>query len=241
MKEKVRHFLGMSEDARFDEVKLKIKYPHSVFLEDKETDTQGFILPAFDEVTIAFRGTQQPQDWMTDINGFHEEVPYGNYGSAIRVHRGFLTAYKSVRDEIHEFINNSPTYINNIHVCGHSLGGALATLCAVDMQFNYPNKKVTCYPSGNPKVGNKAFVESYNRRVPNTIRTYMRTDVVPELPPVWIEKIFKQKSYHTKKKNPIGPRNIFVGFINWIKRRFKTKRLAADTTNHSMALYKKYA
>lgn len=231
----------MSESARFDEIALKKKHSRAIFLEDKATSTQGFILPFYNSVIISFRGTQETVDWITDFNGFHEVIPYGNRDSDIRVHRGFLRSYKSVRGKIHEYISSHSSKINRIYVCGHSLGGALATLCAVDMQYNYPKKKIACYPSGNPKVGNKAFVESYNKRVPDTTRTYMRTDLVPNLPPVWLERSFGQRSYHTAKSNPIGPWNIFVGIKNWIKRRFKTKRLAADLTNHSMELYQKYA
>lgn len=235
----VKFFLEMSENARFNEGTLKHRYPSSVFLENKKTDTQGFILPTGASAIISFRGTQQTKDWMTDFNAFHEAVPYDNYASPIRTHRGITDAYKSVRGKIHQWVQeNKPRYI---YVTGHSLGGALGTLCAVDMQYNFPDKGVSCYVSGNPKVGNKAFAVSYAKRVPNTVRTYMRTDLVPNLPPAWIEKALKQKSVHCGKKNPIGPRNPLIGILNWIKRRFKTKRLAADLTNHSMALYQKYA
>lgn len=238
MKDKVPFFLDMSENARFNAKVIADKYPNALFIENKGTDTQGFILPSADNAIISFRGTQEVRDWATDLDGFHEEVPYGNYDSPIRTHRGMTRAYKSVRGKIHEWIKkNSPL---RLYICGHSLGGALATLCAVDLQYNFPGRAIECYVSGNPKVGNKAFAVSYEKRVPKTMRTYMRTDLVPNLPPRWIEKFLRQKSVHCGQKNPIGPRNIFIGIINWISRRFETKRLAADLTNHSMALYKKY-
>lgn len=238
--ERVQFFLRMSEDARFNEEELHKKYPRAIFIENKDTDTQGFILPSDEFIIVSFRGTQEKIDWLTDFNGFHQVIPYGNYKSDVMVHRGFIKAYRSIRGTILQYIATHPDK-KQVYVCGHSLGGALATLCAVDVQYNYPSKEVFCYPSGNPKVGNKAFVRSYNTRVPDTIRTYMRTDLVPTLPPVWIERALKQRSCHAGKKNPIGPKKVFIGIINWIKRRFKSKRLAADLTNHSMVLYKKYA
>ena len=53
---------------------------------------------------------------------------------------------------------------------GHSLGGALATLCGLDIQYNFPDVSVSVYTFGSPKVGNAAFVQAYNRRVPDTVR-----------------------------------------------------------------------
>lgn len=235
----IRKMLDFSEHARLSQKELKKKLPDAQFIEDKKTDTQCFCLMMETSAVIAFRGTQQTRDWLTDFNAWQVEYPYDNIDSDIMVHRGFNKAYRSVRSRIHNFIKTNN--VGRIFVCGHSLGGALATLCAVDMQFNFTNE-VYCYPSGNPMVGNKAFVESYNKRVPNTIRTYMRTDLVPELPPKWfMQKTTGGYPKHTKHANPIGPRNIFIGIKNWIRRKFKTDRFAADITNHSMKLYKKYA
>lgn len=245
LRDKVKFFLKMSDNARLDEAGLEKIYPNAVFIENKDTDTQCFTLRAENSVIIAFRGTQQPKDWLTDLNGVHVDYgmvpPYGNLDSEIRVHRGFIKAYKSVRDAIHEQVLKDLSHISTIYVCGHSLGGALATLCAVDMQYTNPDKTIFCFPSGNPKVGNKAFVQSYNRRVPDTTRTYTRKDLVPHLPPAWLERTFKQKSYHTAKGNPIGPRNIFAGFLHWIRNRLQKKRFAAGVTNHAIPFYEKYA
>lgn len=240
MSKKIKFYLSMSQDARFDEAKIIQKYKDAIFLENKETDTQGYMLRSGPNLLVSFRGTQETKDWTTNVNGFHQVIPYGNHDSNIRVHRGFLNAYKSIRGTIHKYISNRKSNIKNIYVCGHSLGGAIAILCAVDLQYNYPSYNIECYPSGNPKVGNKAFCDSYKKRVPKTLRTYIRTDIVPTLPMKWMERFLGQKSYHVDKKNPIGPKNIVIGLINWIKRKFKTENLLADLTNHSIALYKKY-
>jgi triacylglycerol lipase len=237
---KVLYYINFAQDAGLNEIELKEKHPEAIWLENKTTDTQGFMLPVEKGLIISFRGTQQTVDWITDINGFQEVIPYDNPSSDIRVHRGFVGAYKSVRQKIHSYINSSTSPIINIWVCGHSLGGALATLCAVDMQYNFPLINIECYPSGSPKVGNKAFADSYNIRVPNTSRTYMRKDLVPELPPIYVEKFFNQKSHHVNKANPIGPKSIFYGLIQWFKRKLGTDELAEYLTNHSIDLYKKY-
>jgi predicted lipase len=59
----------------------------------------------------------------------------------------------------------------------------LATLSALDVQYNLPDKKVTCYTYGSPKVGNADFVKFYNKYVPQTFRFVNGIDLVPSLPP----------------------------------------------------------
>jgi predicted lipase len=44
--------------------------------------------------------------------------------------------------------------------CGHSLGGALATLAATWASFEYPEADVRCVTLGSPRVGNPAFVDA---------------------------------------------------------------------------------
>lgn len=65
------------------------------------------------------------QDWKTNLTFRKKVVPYGNDSSKIRIHSGFIYAYKSpsVRDVIHSVISND---IYNIKLTGHSQGAALA-------------------------------------------------------------------------------------------------------------------
>ena len=55
------------------------------------------------------------------------------------------------------------------HICfvGHSLGGALAQLAAHDIQTElkpqYPRLWVSCYALGGPRVGNRAFADTFHK------------------------------------------------------------------------------
>ncbi len=55
-----------------------------------------------------------------------------------------------------------------VYVTGHSLGGALSTLCVLylkryfDSQSDWPAYALKKYSIGSPRVGNKSFVEYYN-------------------------------------------------------------------------------
>ena len=237
MKHKILECLDCSKLARSSEALISSIYPNAHFIEDKGTDTQGFMVLRGYDLIISFRGTQQLRDWLTDFNAFHMVFPYGNLDTKIMVHRGFMIAYLTVRQKIHDLIKSYGKAIGKITCTGHSLGGALAMLCAVDMQYNF-RYPVQCYCSGNPMVGNKYFAESYNRRVPNTIRTYMRKDPVPYLPPEWFERESYEGYSQAGKGVKIGPRNPFFGLIMLFRKRFKSDKILDDIFNHDIDLYK---
>lgn len=158
-------------------------------IEQTNTDTQCAILADLVEnaLYIVFRGSEKKRtDWMTNFNFAQEQVyPYeGESKSHARMHRGFVSAYFSVRESIHAYIKTHTT--PRIIVTGHSLGGALATLCAVDLQYNFPKQiHIEIYTFGAPRVGNAGFQESFNERVPRSYRIIYGMDIVPALPRVW--------------------------------------------------------
>ncbi len=152
--------------------------------ENKGTDTQGLFGVAFgNSLVIAFRGSEETglTDWITDLKFVQQVFPYGENNSNIKVHFGFIQAYKSVRDAVLNQAQNSS--FKRIICTGHSLGGALAKLAALDIQYNVPDKEIYCYTFGAPKVGNAEFVRSFNKRIPNTFRIVNGWDGVPGLPP----------------------------------------------------------
>ncbi|KPI87534.1 hypothetical protein ABL78_3377 [Leptomonas seymouri] len=70
-----------------------------------------------------------------------------------------------------------------IYVTGHSLGGALACLCAYSLRrmlllIEYPEPDVVVYTYGQPRIGNLIFKQHYNRAVPCTFRVVNESDVV---------------------------------------------------------------
>jgi hypothetical protein len=72
--------------------------------------------------------------------------------------------------------------VNSLTVCGHSLGGALATLLALDVAANTPFTDPTVYTYASPRTGDPLFVSTYNQVVPHTFRIANRLDLVPKLP-----------------------------------------------------------
>jgi Lipase (class 3) len=51
---------------------------------------------------------------------------------------------------------------------GHSLGGAMAILCAMDVKARFDFEQLQVYTFGAPRVGNRAFAREYERTVPET-------------------------------------------------------------------------
>ncbi len=202
-----------------------------VLISEPQTDTQCAILPEGAATTIVFRGSESSEDWETDFNTaleraqFDQKVirelivgpqektyPYaGPSSSGALMHRGFVAAYFAVREQIHDYINNYA--VSSVVTTGHSLGGALATLCAVDIQYNFSDKVTTieAYTYGAPKVGNDGFRDSYNERVPKSYRVVHGMDIVPELPRWW------QGYRAVDKEFRIGQRFS----LNFISQRFK--------------------
>jgi hypothetical protein len=68
-------------------------------------------------------------------------------------------------------------------ICGHGLGGALATLVALDVAFNTSYKgPLLAYSYGSPRVGDHIFAQKYNQAVPRTFRIVNQADIIAKLP-----------------------------------------------------------
>ncbi len=141
-----------------------------------------FLRKTGDTLQISFRGSDSPKDWLTSLSFWKKTIPYGNVLSPIRVHAGFINAYKTprVRDSIRQWVSGD---VRRVRLCGHSYGAALAVLCAVDIEYNFPDRDVEAIIFGCPRVGNAAFARSYDKRVFKTVRVENGNDIVTRLPP----------------------------------------------------------
>jgi triacylglycerol lipase len=132
---------------------------------------------------ICFRGTDSFLDLLTNINFSSLAIAYGNHKSKIRIHRGFYIAYRSVREQILNRLKSDLKSDSKIFISGHSLGASLAVLCSLDIVYNIQQDNVFCLSAGQPKLGNKYFCESTNKRLKNYYRIVNGNDVVTKLPP----------------------------------------------------------
>ncbi|XP_006283081.2 uncharacterized protein LOC17878015 isoform X1 [Capsella rubella] len=182
---------------------IKSEFEKLCFLENDITDTQVAIWrdARRKRVVIAFRGTEQTKwkDLQTDLMlvpaGLNPERIGGDFKQEVQVHSGFLSAYDSVQIRIISLLKMAIGYIEDVpehedkwhvYVTGHSLGGALATLLALELASSQLVKRgaisVTMYNFGSPRVGNKKFAEIYNQKVKDSWRVVNHRDIIPTVP-----------------------------------------------------------
>eukprot|EP01116_Phalansterium_solitarium_P003896 TRINITY_DN14731_c1_g1_i1.p1 TRINITY_DN14731_c1_g1~~TRINITY_DN14731_c1_g1_i1.p1 ORF type:complete len:318 (-),score=91.12 TRINITY_DN14731_c1_g1_i1:369-1262(-) len=152
---------------------------------DPSTDTFGYAGRTDTEVIFSFRGTEinSIDNWITDLT-FAKTTVWNNVPGAL-VHEGFYDAYLAIFDQVHAaadyYALNYPAL--PFVFTGHSLGAALAELCAVDIATNgsYVGP-YTVWNVGAPRVGNDVFAQLYTQYVNTTWRTVNSDDIVPHLP-----------------------------------------------------------
>lgn len=138
-----------------------------------------------DNLYVVFQGSIGVWDWLDNFKFWKKGVqPYDNKSTPIRVHAGFMAQYKTIRGFVHSHITSTykKCFNNEIIFCGHSLGGALAVLAGVDCEYNFKYKP-TVITFGCPRLGNKAFRDSTNKRIPSTYQFVLNDDIVTNLPP----------------------------------------------------------
>lgn len=147
------------------------------FVEIPETDTQMFHYSTKDYLLFSFRGTFELVDWKTNLNASLIPFPEG----VGKIHEGFYRAFKSIQSVVDRTVplNDEKPVI----CCGHSLGGALATLAATYIRKKY-QRKVMLYTYGSPLVGDSKFVHHFTNVEPvSAFRIVHNRDLVTMIPP----------------------------------------------------------
>jgi len=137
-------------------------------------------------VVVAFRGSSNIQNWILNVDIDQESYP-GVSGAD--VHQGFYEDYLALQEQVISGVTSAVSAVGatSVVVTGHSLGAALATIAALDLVANHASilrgATVSVYNYGSPRVGNQAFANYYNSKVPNTYRCTFEDDIVPHVPP----------------------------------------------------------
>jgi pimeloyl-ACP methyl ester carboxylesterase len=161
------------------------KYDSQCFGEFGSLDRKQFagfaMMGANRHAVIAFRGTKGLHNWKVDSQ-------IGWTGTPPR-HRGFDSAWRSMEPAVRAWLKQHQPL--SITLTGHSLGGAIATLAALDLAKGWPIDEVVVF--GCPRVGPAEFAKAYSAAPrssdgstidlrPITMRYIKTTDLVPRLP-----------------------------------------------------------
>ena len=151
-------------------------------IENNETGAYLTIGEINKTLVLSFRGTEISfKDIFSDSLFFKSTIPYIS-DSKIKVHTGFLCQYMSIRKDIFKFIKNK-VLIENVIIVGHSLGGALASLCILDLFNNFKDFMFKGIVFGSPKVGNKFFLREFKKNINDFINIQNVNDLIVKLPP----------------------------------------------------------
>jgi len=163
----------------------------------------GFVAAGGDPRTavVALRGTATATEWWDDLHW--DLVPFAEVASGGKVADGFLDIYRTfgtMTPGQQQTTRASATFAADVAhavgdghhaadldptlptvVCGHSLGGALATLLVADVAANTPLMP-QAWTFASPRVGDAAFAGRYGGLSTVSWRIYNLVDVIPYFP-----------------------------------------------------------
>ena len=139
---------------------------------------QGFVTRRPEAVLIVFRGTDERSDWKVNLDSIRERKPF----LPGQVHKGFCEALAA------PFEHNILPAVQQrgsrrVWITGHSLGGALAALCAARLIFEQSIAVTGLYTYGQPRVGDDDFADAFRSQMVGQYHRYTNDkDIVPHVP-----------------------------------------------------------
>ena len=143
---------------------------------------------------IAFRGTDSHSyhNWVANMRTWRTDLNLTMHGAPANalVHGGFWFSWNasslatSVTAAVRRLQRRHGEH--PVYVSGHSLGGALATICALELRTMRGLRDVHLVTFGSPRVGNAVFAGWFERRIASHWRFTHNRDIVPSVPPPYM-------------------------------------------------------
>ena len=143
-------------------------------------------------IWISFRGSIYLSEWMNNL-----KITQLNYRQAskyltnvptcmelnqdVMIHRGFIELYSGIKEPLYAVLNslfNSKR--KNIYISGHSLGGSVGTIFALDLKL--AGHDTVVYSFASPKIGNQEFKNMIELHKVPVFRINNTEDIVSSTP-----------------------------------------------------------
>ena len=183
------------------------------------------------DCVVASRGTE-PNEW-NDVQANANAMTV-LAETAGRVHRGFKKEVDDVWPMLETalMLNTKPVWF-----CGHSLGGAMATICAGRCFLSHiSSNPEELYTFGSPRVGDRRYVNFIKL---THYRWVNNNDIVPRVPPVWMGYRHRGREIYLNSMGKIcyssgwlRTKDQFAGFLRGL-RKFKLDHF----TDHGIHRY----
>ena len=141
-------------------------------------------------VMVGIRGSSNIMNWVYDLK-FTKVHPYKEMPD-VAVEEGFYELHQNLLPDVTHAINqvSQKHMTTRVITTGHSLGGSLSTLLTFDLAngglFDVHNINF-----GSPRVGNKAFSDTFSllmqkRKISVSFRVVHNNDIIPHMPLKWL-------------------------------------------------------
>lgn len=140
-------------------------------------------------VVVAFQGTD-PLRLSNYVDDFEILQTEYNRCKGCSVHEGFYNSYLTLTSDLQgnlKTILTQHSAINEVMFTGHSLGGSLAVLAAIDFKLNasssHSSVQLQVYTFGQPRLGNQLFASFLDTQFEGRLfRVTHDRDPIPHLP-----------------------------------------------------------
>ena len=138
-----------------------------------------------------------------------------------RVHRGFKREVDDIWPVIEQSLQSNT---KTLWFTGHSLGGAMATICAGRCMLSHiKSNPAQLFTFGSPRVGDKRYINFVKI---NHVRWVNNNDIVTKVPPVWLGYRHTGEEHYLDSKGKLRELNLlqrrkdaWTGFVSGLKDR----------------------
>ncbi len=174
------------------------------------------------DIVIAFRGTE-PNEW-NDIKA-DMDASKALAETVGHVHRGFKKEVDDLWPQLEKMlVENKQNLAKKLWFTGHSLGGAMASICAGRCLLSHiDTQPEQVHTFGSPRVGTKRYI---NHAKIDYFRWVNNNDIVTRSPPAWLgyrhsgQEIYLDSDGQVKTLNAVERRaDMWKGLISGLKRK----------------------